>query len=443
MNKIAVILLISFLSATSFSQVNSFSLKEAQEFAIKNNYDARNAIIDVVLASKKVKENLATGFPQIDGSLSYNNFLNLATQLIPAEFFGGVPGEYMEVQFGTKHNATAQLQVNQLVFSSSYFVGLKAASEYVDLSKAQLEQVEQDVKQAIASSYYLVLVSERNRDLMRETIATMKKLIGDTRAMYEQGFMEDTDVDKLRLLLSDLETNLLNAENQLVNAMHLIKFNLGLSVSDQVELTDDLDVLMLTVDPKISLESEFILQDHIIYKIMESQLRMSEFQVDMARSAYYPTISAFFSAQGNAQRNEFNFLDFDEKWFPTTLVGVQFAIPIFSSGNRLYKLQQAQLEMEKTRNSREQVNHSLVMGAVTAKNNLEVAVETYLNKKENYDLAKKIYEKEQIKYKNGVSSSTDLNQSYNQLLESQGTYLGASLDMLNKKLELDKAYSKL
>jgi len=356
---------VGFVSNPASSQTLSFSLKEAQDYAVQHNYEARNAIIDIALAEKRVRENLATGLPQADAAISYNNFLNLATQLIPAEFFGGEKGEYLEVQFGTKHNATAQVQVNQLVFNASYIVGLRAAKEFVELSKTQLAQVEQDVKQAIASSYYLVLVSERNRDLMKETISTMKKLIGDTRAMYEQGFMEDTDVDKLRLLLSDLETNLLNSENQLQNAMHLLKFNLGLSVDDQIKLTDDLDVLLLAVDPAALLSRQFTLEDHVTYKLMETQVRMSEHQADLARMAYYPTVSAFFSAQANAQRNEFNFFDFNQKWFPTTLVGVQFAIPIFSSGNRMYKVQQAQLEREKSRNSRKQVNHSLVMEAVT------------------------------------------------------------------------------
>ncbi len=187
----------------------------------------------------------------------------------------------------------------------------------------------------------------------------------------------------------------------------------------------------------------FTLEDHVTFQLMESQETISEFQIMLAKTAYLPTVSGFLSAQSNAQRNEFNFFDFDQKWFPTTLVGVQFAVPIFSSGNRLYKVQQANMELEKVKNSRLQVNESLVMGAVSAKNNLEVAIETYQNKKNSYNLATRIYDKEQIKYKNGVSSSTDLNQSYNLLLESQGTFLGATLDMLNKKLELDKAYSNL
>lgn len=440
---VPVLIAFGLSSGPIMAQPKAFSLKEAQEFAIKNNYEARNAIIDVALAAKKVQENLATGLPQVEGSLSYNNFLNLATQLIPAEFFGGEPGSYMEVQFGTKHNATAQIQVSQLVFSGSYIVGLKAAKEYTKLSEAQLAQVEQDVKQAISNSYYMVLVSERNRELMEETIETMEKLTADTEAMYKQGFMEDTDVDKLRLLLSDLETNVLNAGNQLNNALNLMKYNLGLPVSDEIELTDDLDVLLMTVDPQLAPSGDFVLEDHATFRLMESRETISAFQIDLARMAYLPTASAFFSAQGNAQRNEFNFFDTNEKWFPTSLVGLQVAFPIFSSGNRMYKLQQARLELEKTRNTREQVNQGLVMGAVTAANNLEVAKETYRNKKSSYELAKRIYEKEQIKYKSGVSSSTDLNQSYNQLLESQGTFLGASLDMLNKKLELDKAYSKL
>jgi len=432
-----------FIMPPTFAQVKRFSLKEAQEYAVKHNYEARNAIIDIALADKKVRENLATGLPQAEASISYNNFLNLATQLIPAEFFGGEPGTYMEVQFGTKHNASAGVQLSQLIFNGSYFVGLKAAKEYLQMSKTQLQQVEQEVKSAIANSYYLVLVSQKNKELMSETIVTMEKLLGDTQAMYEQGYMEDTDVDKLRLLLSDLQTNVLNAENQLKTAMNLMKFNLGMSINDEIELTDNLDVLLLSLDPQGSLDGYFKLENHVTFRLMESQETIGQYQIQLAKMAYLPTVSAFLSAQSNAQRNEFNFFDVNEKWFPTTLVGLQFAIPIFSSGNRYFKLQQAQLELEKTRNTRMQVNESLVMGAQNSKINLEVAIETYQNKKLSYELAGRIYEKEQIKYKNGVSSSTDLNQSYNQLLESQGTFLGATLDMLNKQLELDKAYSNL
>ncbi len=442
-NFLVLILSVGLLSQPAQAQVKKFSLKQAQEYAIKNNYQAQNAIIDVAIAAKTVKENLATGFPQLNANLSYTNFINLATQLIPAEFFGGTAGEYIEVQFGTKHNASMDAQLSQLIFNGAYFVGIKAAKAFESMSKLQLEQVELDVKQAIANAYYLVLISAENKKLMEETISTMEKLVSDTKAMYDQGFMQDTDVDKLTLLLNDLITNQLNSDNQIKNANYLLKFNMGLKVNDEIQLTDNLETLLLAINPSAALKTEFSLEDHVSFRLLDTQETITELQWKLARTEYMPTVSGFLSQTQNAQRNAFNFFDFNQKWFPTTLAGLQVAIPIFSSGNRLYKVQKAKMEIVKAQNAKTQVSESLLMAAIAAKDNFEVAVQVYNNKKDNFDLSKKIYDKEQIRYKNGVSSSTDLNQSYNQLLESQGTYLGAVLDMMNKKLELDKALNQL
>jgi len=443
LNKTITLILLMALGLGSFAQVQEYTLKEAQDYAVKHNYQAQNAIIDVAIAARTVKENLATGFPQASANIGYNNFINLATQLIPAEFFGGEPGTYIEVQFGTKHNASIDAQLSQLIFSGSYFVGLKAAKTFENLSKLQLEQVEQDVKQAIANAYYLVLVSQENKNLMEETVATMEKLVSDTRAMYKQGFMQDTDVDKLELVVLDLKTALVNANNQIQNASYLLKFNMGLKVNDEIKLNDNLETLLMAINPKGNPDESFQLDEHLSFRMMQTQETISELQVSLAKTEFMPTISGFLSQSENAQRNSFNFFNFDERWFPTTLGGVKITIPIFSSGNRMHKLKKSQMELEKSRNTTLQVTESLVMGAMSAKNNFEVAVESFENKLKSFDLARKIYNKEQIKFQNGMASSTDLNQSYNTLLESQGTYLGAIMDMMNKKIELDKAYNTL
>ena len=438
-----LLLLIMGYGSGTFAQIQEYTLKEAQDYAVKHKYQAQNAIIDVAIAARTVKENLATGLPQISANIGYNNFINLATQLLPAEFFGGEPGTYMEVQFGTKHNASIDAQLSQLIFSGSYFVGLKAAKTFENLTKLQLEQIEQDVRQAIANAYNLVLVSQENKKLMAETVSTMEKLVSDTHAMYKQGFMQDTDVDKLELVLLDLKTAQANADNQIKNAGYLLKFNMGLNINDEIKLKDNLDALLMSINPKASLQESFQLDEHLSFRMIQTQETIAELQVSLAKTAFMPTISGFLSQSESAQRNTFNFFDFDERWFPTTLGGVKVNIPIFSSGNRLHKLKKSEMELEKSRNTKIQVSESLMMGALSAKNNFAVAAESFENKLKSYDLAKKIYSKEQIRYKNGIASSTDLNQSYNTLLESQGTYLGAIMDLMNKKLELDKAYNKL
>ncbi len=442
--KFYLVLLLAFVLAGNVTaQSQEYNLKQAQEYAVQHNYQARNAVIDIALAVKKIKETLSSGLPQAEASIGYTNFINIPTQLIPAEFFGGKPGEYMEVQFGTKNNVSAQAQLSQLVYSGSYFVGLKMSKIAQEMTHLQLEQVQQDVRQAIASSYILCLVAEKNRDLMAETITTMESLVKDSRAMQQKGFMQETDVDKLTLLLADLKTNQLNAANQIRNAYSLLKFNMGLTITDEITLTDNLDILLMATDPDGLLAQTFDANSVIGAKMMEAQSNLSKLQVKLAQTEYQPVVSAFLSQTENAQRNSFSFFNSKEKWFPTTIFGVNVGIPIFSSGKRYYKVQQANLNYEKSLNTKRQVNESIALGALTAKNNFQVSVETFRNKRENFELAKKIYAKDQIRYKSGVASTTDLNQTYNSLLQAQGTYLGSIMDLFTKKFELQKAYNVL
>lgn len=442
--KFYLVLLLAFVLAGNVTaQSQEYNLKQAQEYAVQHNYQARNAVIDIALAVKKIKETLSSGLPQAEASIGYTNFINIPTQLIPAEFFGGKPGEYMEVQFGTKNNVSAQAQLSQLVYSGSYFVGLKMSKIAQEMTHLQLEQVQQDVRQAISSSYILCLVAEKNRNLMAETITTMESLVKDSRAMQQKGFMQETDVDKLTLLLADLKTNQLNAANQIRNAYSLLKFNMGLTITDEIKLTDNLDILLMATDPDGLLAQTFDANSVIGAKMMEAQSNLSKLQVKLAQTEYQPVVSAFLSQTENAQRNSFSFFNSKEKWFPTTIFGVNVGIPIFSSGKRYYKVQQANLNYEKSLNTKRQVNESIALGALTAKNNFQVSVETFRNKRENFELAKKIYAKDQIRYKSGVASTTDLNQTYNSLLQAQGTYLGSIMDLFTKKFELQKAYNLL
>jgi outer membrane protein len=425
------------------AQMQEYSLKQAQEYAVMHNYQAQNAVIDIELALKKIRETTASGLPQAQASVGYMNYINLATMLIPAEFFGGTPGEFMEVQFGTKNNINAQAQLSQLVYNGSYFVGLKMAKVGKELTNLQLEKVQQDVRQAIATAYILCLVAEKNRDLMNETLVTMESLVKDSKALLGKGFMQETDVDKLSLLLGDLKTNRLNAENGIRNAYSLLKFNMGLTIGDEVKLTDNLEVLLMETDPEGLLAEKFEIGNNVTHKLMKAQSELTRLQVNLAKANYQPTVSAFLSQTENAQRNSFNFFDFKEKWYPTSIFGVNIAIPIFSSGARYYKVQQANLDYQKAMNTNRQVNESLALGAFTARNNFQVSVETFRNKRDNFELAKKIYSKDQIRYKSGVASTTDLNQTYNSLLQAQGTYLGSIMELFTKKFELQKAYNLL
>ena len=176
----------------------SFSLREAREFATRHNYDARKSQLEISAAQKRMRETLAAGLPQLNSSFGYINNLELATVLIP-NFFEGKPEEKIPVQFGTQHNASLGLQVQQLVFNGSYFVGLQASKIYSRLAEEGFERTRLDVVETVSQTYYLILVSEESQRIIQGNLDNLEKTLYEIRERYKEGFLEETDADVVQI----------------------------------------------------------------------------------------------------------------------------------------------------------------------------------------------------------------------------------------------------
>lgn len=419
-----------------------FTLEQAQQYAIINNYDLINALTDVEIAKKRVKENLAIGLPQVNASAGYNYNIELPTQLIPGEFFGGEPGTYEEIQFGTKHNASWNASLNQLIFSGEYIVGIMASQAYVGLIESNLQKSEIDIKEMVAKSYYPVIILSENKKVFDSTLINLTSMLEETEAYYNIGFVEDTDVDQLRLLISDMETTLSNIDNQLEISYNTLKYIMGLDAEAEIEVTNTLEELMSGVDREYLLNSGFDYNQHIDHIVLKNQERMALLNLRLKRSEYYPNINGFYSFQQDAQRGRFDIFNPDGAWYTSQMVGLKLNVPIFSSGNRKYKVQQAKLELNKLKVIENQLKQGLTLKVRTAKSEFNNAYLIYNNKQMSVGNAQKIYDKTNIKYKEGLSTSLELAQTYNQYLTTQIDYLTATLQLLNKKTELEKELTK-
>lgn len=432
-------LLALFLSVQVLSQETlMFSLEQAQQYAITNNYDLINALTDVEIAKKRVKENLAIGLPQINASAGYAYNIELPTQLIPAEFTGGEPGSYEEIQFGTKHNANWNATLNQLLFSGEYIVGVMASQAYVGLIESNLQKSEIDIKEIVAKSYYPVIILSENKKVFDSTLVNLTKMLVETEAYYDIGFVEDTDVDQLKLLISDMETTITNIDNQLEISYNTLKYILGLDAEAEIEASSNLEELMSGVDREYLLNSGFDYNQHIDHIVLKNQERMAMLNLKLKRSEYYPNLSGFYSFQQDAQRGKFDIFQGDGTWYTSQMAGLQLNVPIFSSGNRKFKVQQAKLELNKLAVLDDQLKQGLTLKVRTVKAEFNNAYLIYNNKQMSVGNAQKIYDKTNTKYKEGLSTSLELAQTYNQYLTTQIDYLGSILTLLNKKTELEK-----
>jgi len=447
-----------FLGLTQETQ-KVFSLNEAINYAKLHNYDYVNAQTDIEIAEKQVWESTALGLPQIDGSISNENYIDIPVTLLPDFItpavyginqygFGLTPEKpqpettFTPVQFGTKHNASAGVSVSQLLFSGEYLVALRASKTF--LGQTQREKVRTEVLliEQVSKSYWLVLSLEDNLKVLDSSYVLNKNLLEETRAMYQAGFVEDTDVDQLEVIVSNLDANIKNIENEITSAYAYLKFYLGLDFKEEIVLTDNLQDVIDQLDIDYLLASNFDIHENIDFILFQTQKELADLQIKQHQAAYMPTLSAFFNAQTQAMRDEWDFFDSKGVWFPTTVYGIQMNIPIWSSGGRYAKVQQYKLNYKKMEESEKQLSNSLNLQVQTARNNFSNIYNEYLNRKKNLEVNIKIYQKTNAKFREGMSSSFDLNQAQSNFVQANTDYTMSIMNLLQSKIELEKILTK-
>jgi outer membrane protein TolC len=417
----------------------SLSLKEAQAFALDSSYAMRSALYDIANAEKEVKEVLATGLPQISADADYRQFLEIPVQLLPAEIAGGSPGDFVEIQFGVKHNITGSITATQLLFDGTYLVGLRASQVYLEQTQNLKTKTETEVRVAVAQAYYTVLVAEANIEILRENLANVETTLNETIALYENGLTEEQDVDQLTLNRNQIRINIDNTEKYHTIAKQTLNFTLGIPINYNVILTDKIETLVQLNDNPEYLMSEPMIETHPDMLIARTNFVVKNLMLDGERAAYYPRLDAFITHQQNAQRNQFNFTDTNEPWFPATILGVNLSVPIFSSFQRNHRVSRAKIEVERAEMQLTQAEENLLLEITRARSEYDNALKNWNNQKESLELARKINQRTRIKYTEGISSSFELNVADTQLLNEQNKYIGAALDLLNAKQELNKA----
>lgn len=437
-------LIITALMLTFYSQaqVVSMSLKEAQDYAVKNAYASKSASYDVDVAALQTEELIGIGLPQINGSVQYQNYLNLPTQLVPAEFFGGQSGEFAKLQFGTSNNMTVGLSATQLLFNGSWLVGLEASRSYASLKQKQKTQTEKQVREDVANSYHLAVIAQDNLTLISGSREVLNKTFTDTKALYDVGFVEEQDVQQLQLSLNDLDNRIASAEQQVKLTLDLLKFQIGMPLATELQLTENSETLLNSATAEV-LTVPFSADMHIDYQVTLGALGMQQLDLKNQRSKRLPTLGAFYNLQTNAQRNEFSFFDTSEPWFPIQLWGIQLNVPIFAGLSTNKSIGKARVEVQRMTDLTAMTKEAIQLQYNSARTEYTYALQNYGATKDNLALAEKILEKTRIKYTEGLASSFEVSQSQSQVIQAQGSYIGAMLGLMNAKVKMSNALSQL
>ena len=438
-------ILFLLITTVSFSQEvpQTLSFQEAIDYALENNRTAKNAQRDIQAAKQQKWETIASGLPQLSATIDYNHWLKQQVSLIPAEFFGGNPGEFTEVAFGTKQTMNATATLNQKIFDGSYLVGLQSAKVFLEISKNAKEKTDLEVRKAVIDAYGNVLLSEESIKILERNITVLDKNLYETTKIYENGLGEEESVEQLQITLSGIKSNLANTKRLKTLAYKMLNITLGIDLDANIQLTDNLNSLTSQNIVISLLDADENIEQTIDYKIAENDKVSKELLLKLEKSKAIPTLDAFLNGGYSGNNENFRFLKNSQEWFGSSLLGVSMKIPIFSSGMRSAATQRAKINLEKAEDDLTETEQKLKLQIANAKSEYKFAIEDYQNKEDNLGLAERIEQKNQTKFFEGISSSFDLRQAQTQLYTTQQELLQAMLDVINKKAALETVLNEI
>jgi outer membrane protein len=450
MKKLTPIMLLLFVfSANAQEQQQqryTFSLEQAIAHALQHNYAVINSGRDIESAEKKRWETTAAGLPQINAGVDYLNNFKIQKTIIPADAFPGDPDspppgpdDVIVAEFGTKQSMGVHGNVSQLLFDGSYIVALQASKTYIDYYRNYKRKTDNDVREMVINAYGNVLLAEEGITILERNQTALDKTLSDTRETFKSGLTEEENVEQLEITQASIASSLNNARRLKTIAYSMLKLNLGIDLATEVELTDKLENLTRdNMDLSIA-QPEFNVKNNVDYQIGENFQDQRRLELKLENAKFLPTLSTSFNIGTNSYADdEYTFFQSDHRWFDYSNLGVNLSIPVFSSGMRSARKQQAKIAYDQAKTQLTETEQRLKLDYEQAKSNYDFSIEEYATRKNNMALAERIEKKQQTKFTEGLSTSFDFNDAQRQLYSAQQEYLQSMVDVINRRAALEK-----
>ena len=437
--KIHLFLFLILLTGVTQAQElpESLSLEEAIAFGLTHNRSIINADREIQKAKKEKWKTIATGLPQISSEVNYQNFLEMPVSLVPAEFFGGNPGEFRELTFGTEQNMIGTLKMEQLIFDGSYLVGLQATKVYLAISENLFEKTNLDVKKMVTNLYSNVLLAKYNIRFLEKNKASLKNNFQEIHQMFINGFEEQESVEQIQLSLAQTNSQLKYAKNLLKIQQEMLKFVIGYPIETTLKLSDELDDIFNEDLYFESLPNTDNIDNNIDIRIADNNVKSEALKLKLEQSKALPKVNAFINQTYTGNSNEFTFTNSDQKWYGSSLLGLNVKIPIFSSLGRSANTQKAKISLDQAKTLLEETQSKIRIDANAALNEYQLAIDNYYTEKENLRLAERIEQKNQTKFFEGMIQSFELRIAQLQLYSAQSNFVNAIQKVITNKIELE------
>lgn len=430
---------------TSAKNLENYTLEQCVEYAIQNRTEVKNAQLDNQIAKAKVGEVRAIGLPQVNASLALVDNYKVPVNFLPAQIINpqAPEGEFVPVTFQPQYVGQASIELQQLVFSGSYILGLRAASTYTQLSEKQITQSKIEVAEAVSKAYYSLLINKERIELLKQNYNRIDTVYQQTKALYENGFAERIDADRLKVSANNLKMEIQNFERLIELNKMLLKFQMGLEQEDNLTVSGSLEGL--EISEADALVAEINPEQRIEFSMLQTQKELNLLQIKEYKSRYLPTLGFFINYGSNmGSPDAVDLVPFaSDRWVGNGAFGISLNIPVFDSFQKHHLIQQEKFNLMKTENQMRDfsrvVNLQVSQSQITLKN----SIDKLKFQEENMQLAQEIFRVTKIKYEEGVGSNLEVVEAETAYKEAQTNYYSALYDAMVAKIDMQKAQGTL
>jgi outer membrane protein TolC len=320
-------------------------------------------------------------------------------------------------------------------------VGLQAREVALRYADNNIRAMEDSVRSNVYRAYYSVLIAEKRRSFLDDGVKRLEKLSSDQEVLFRNGFAERLDIDRTQVDLNNLRSNLVQLDNLIYIGYASLKYSMGLKQMDTLKLIDTLSTELVKKD--ILDTTGFKYEDRNEVQILNTVKELQGLDIKRYKLQYYPTVAGYWNFSETAQRRQFNFFDFDQPWYATSVVGINISVPIFDGMQRHYRIKQAKLNLAKTENSMDDLYRVIDFQREAAYNQFRNAITALDVQDRNMELAQKVYNTTKRKYEQGLGSSFELLQTETSYEAAQSNYFQALYDAVVAKITYYRSLGRL
>lgn len=442
-----IYLTIFFALATKLATAQALSLQQCVDYALTNNNNVQNAVLDREITENDDKEARTRVMPQVDAGVDLLHNFNiqkiiLENGVIPAFTDPTKPaGGVLAFQLQLKNQLTMSASASQVIFDKSLFAGLHGADTYKQLSEKNITRSKIDVAEAVTKAFYGVLVAQKQLDFLEKNMARVDSLYRETNGRFKSGVARKIDVDRIEVRLNNLKEEREKSAKVVELNKTLLMFQMNYNPREELNVSGDLDENLLTVttDPA----ADFNYNNRIEYSILKNQRQLNDVQLGVIKGKYVPRLSAFATTGYNPAATSLGDIFQGSRYYNYTFVGLKLQVPIFHGFEKRYQVANKVLEQQKIENTIKTTERSIDLQIRQAEINVLNGMESLKIQKRNLSLAEENVKVIRAENAQGIATNLEVTNAEADLNEAQNNYYNALYTALIAKTDLDRATGKL